>query len=63
VPSYDEECTGGYECEAWSHVDGCLSHSIDPPTEFQLAAQALDPPDELQERLMRRGARVYRDEE
>jgi hypothetical protein len=38
---YDEICTGGYECEAWSHAAGCLSHTIDPPSELELASTVI----------------------
>jgi hypothetical protein len=37
---YDEECTGDYECEAWTHAAGCLSHTIDPPSEIEVVTRA-----------------------
>jgi hypothetical protein len=58
---YDEECTGGYECEADGHAPGCLSHAIDPLSELEVAATDL--PDKVVNRLVRRGARRYRDDQ
>jgi hypothetical protein len=59
---YDEECTGTFECEAWTHAAGCLSHSIDPPSEIELTTLAAHVDEAPRYRGIRRG-RVWRDDE